>query len=334
MSLAELTWFQPAMMDAALRQELVPVHRFMGAPEGTPLTDHAVGEGGLLIEGSKHWEYAYAIRQSCILAAPGCRALDAGCGRSAFPAYLAGRGVRMFGIDLNESAIACLRPYGVTAVRGDLSALPYRDESFDQVFCISVLEHTPDPLSCFDELWRVTRLGGSLTVTADYAPWGLPARTVAAGRVMDHALLRRLVGVGSMVPGETPALLEGLGYFSQMWPTVVPVYLRFVKDGAVPPDHTGTASLPEAGWPIATLDSGLRQRTARRCYQAARDYLHHGWLLEARALFARAYRLDRGLAKALVWGGVAHLPGPVLCALRRIQAIMAAPRRGLSAWSL
>ena len=323
MALAELTWFHPSMMDATLRRELAPIHRFMGAPEGAPLNDNAAGEGGLFIEGSKHWEYTYAIRQSNVLARPGCRALDAGCGRSAFPAYLALRGVRMFGIDLNGSAIVFLRPHGVTAVRGDLSALPYRDESFDQVFCISVLEHTPDPLRYFDELWRVTRLGGTLTVTADYAPWGFPARTVAAGRVMDHALLRRLVEAGSVVPAETPALLEGLGYFSQMWPTVMPVYMRFVKDGAMPPDHTGVESLPAAGWPIAALDPGLRRKTARQCYQAARDYLHHGWLPEARSLFGRAYQLDRRLVEALAWGVVSRLPLPAFRALRRIHAMTA-----------
>ena len=324
MALAELTWFHPSMMDATLRRELAPIHRFMGAPESTPLNDHAAGEGGLLIEGSKHWEYTYAIRQSNVLARPGCRALDAGCGRSAFPAYLAQRGVRMFGIDLNGSAIACLRPHGVAAVRGDLSALPYRDESFDQVFCISVLEHTPDPLRCFDELWRVTRRGGSLTVTADYAPWGLPARTVAAGKVMDYSLLRHFVGSGGQVPAETPALLEGLGYFSQMWPTVMPVYLRFVKDDAMPPDHTGTER-PQAGdWLVSALAPSLRRRTARCCYQAARDYLHHEWLSEARALFARAYRLDPCLLQALGWWGVACLPLPALRALRRVREMVTA----------
>lgn len=161
MPLLEVTWFHPWQMDAALGDEVRPVHAFMGAPEGSSLQAHAAGRDGLLIEGSKHWEYAYAIRQSGIAkAGHGVRALDAGCGRSAFPAYLASRGIRMHGVDLDASAMTSLRPYGVAVTRGSLSALPYRDETFDHVFCISVLEHTPDPLRCFDELWRVTRPGG------------------------------------------------------------------------------------------------------------------------------------------------------------------------------
>lgn len=323
MALAELTWFHPSLMDATLRRELAPIHRFMGVSEGTPLNDHTVGEGGLFIEGSKHWEYTYAIRQSNVLARPGCRALDAGCGRSAFPAYLARQGVRMFGVDINGTALHILRGHGVSVTLGSLDALPYQDESFDQVFCISVLEHTPDPLRCFDELWRVTRKGGILTVTADYAPWGLPPRTVAAGRVMDHALLRRVVGAGSVVPVETPVLLEGLGYFSQMWPTVMPVYLRFVKDDVTLPDHTGTSKPPAEEFPVSALDLALRRRTARWCYQAARDYLHHEWLPESRALFVRAYRLDPRLLQALGWWGAACLPVPFLRALRQVRAVVA-----------
>jgi hypothetical protein len=47
-------------MDATIRDVLGPIHR----SDGTAWTHHAVGEGGLMIEGSKHWEYAYVIRQS------------------------------------------------------------------------------------------------------------------------------------------------------------------------------------------------------------------------------------------------------------------------------
>ncbi len=327
MALQELTWFHPRLVDAALHEEVGPVHAFMGAPAGSPLTQHSAGRDGIVIEGSKHWEYAYAIRRAGIVGGRGgVRALDAGCGRSAFTAYLAGRGIRMHGIDLLPPAVARLRPYGVVVTLGDLGALPYRDGAFDHVFCISVLEHTPDPLRCFDELWRVTRLGGTLTVTGDYAPWGLPARTVAAGRVMDHALLQRLLGSQNEVPAETPAILEGLGYFEQMWPTVLPIYLRFAKDTAMPPDHTANGGPPQ-GPPVGkaippALDPPVARHLALQCYRAARHYLSHEWLPEARALFARAWRLDRRLTSALAWGLVARLPRPVLRALRRARGLL------------
>jgi ubiquinone/menaquinone biosynthesis C-methylase UbiE len=322
MSLQELTWFHPALIDATVREGVEPVHDFMGLSRQASLTAHAVGAGGLIIEGSKHWEYTHALRRAGLLSGVGGRVLDAGCGRSAFTAYLAHRGVRVHGIDLNPSVAARLLPYRVRVSTGDLQALPYRDDSFDQVFCISVLEHTRDPFRCFDELWRVTRAGGTLTVTADYAPWGFPPRTVAAGRVMDHAFLRRLVGPEDTLPDETPTLLEGLGYFSQMWPTILPVYLRFVKDAPAPPHHGSGA--PTAGPRCAPLhDPTLRRHVALQCYRAARIYLSYDWIPEARVLFRTAWRLAPQLVSALAWGLVVRLPAPVLRAARRARRAVA-----------
>jgi SAM-dependent methyltransferase len=330
MALQEVTWFHPALMDAMVREGVAPVHAFMGAPTGTPLDAHAVGADGLIIEGSKHWEYTSALQKSDLVRHPGARVLDAGCGQSAFTAYLAGRGVQVHGTDVRLAAIARLRRHGVRAAVGDLRALPYRDGAFDQVFCISVLEHTDDPLRCFDELWRVTRVGGTLSVTGDYAPCGLPARTVAAGRVMDRALLRRLVGPDAVNPDEPASILEGLGYFPQMWPTVLPIYLRFRKDAPTPPTHQTGAAPPATPRLRRPRNPTLRRHVALQCYRAARIYLSYDWLPEARTLFAAAWRLDPRLARALAWGLAVRLPAPLLRAARRASRRLA-PAAGAQA---
>lgn len=44
-------------------------------------------------------------------------------------------------------------------IQADLSALPFRDKSFDLVVCIQVLEHTDDPAKACEELMRVARRG-------------------------------------------------------------------------------------------------------------------------------------------------------------------------------
>jgi SAM-dependent methyltransferase len=326
MPLHEVTWFHPALMDATVRDVVEPVHRFMGAPRDSALDLHAEGENGLVIEGSKHWEYVYALQRCDLLSHAGARVLDAGCGRSAFAAYLATHCLRVHGIDVNFSNVATLHPHGVRTAVGDLHALPYRDDTFDHVFCISVLEHTADPLGCFDELWRVTRPGGTLTVTGDYAPCGLPPRTVAAGRVMDHALLRRLAGLDADLPDETPRLLEGLGYFSQMWPTVLPVYLRFAKDTPVPPYHAGRTSPRTSRPPAPRLDPHLRRHVARQCYRAARIYLSYDWIAEARELFVKAWQFDRACLLAPAWGCVTLLPRPLLRAARSARRAAACAR--------
>lgn len=53
--------------------------------------------------------------------------------------------------------------------QGDIFDIPYENESFDAVVCISVLEHFADPLPALQELRRVTRPGGTLLL-------GFPAR--------------------------------------------------------------------------------------------------------------------------------------------------------------
>ena len=330
MALQEVTWFHPTLMDATVREGVAPVHAFMRAASGTPLDTHAVGADGLIIEGSKHWEYTSALQKSGLLRSAGARVLDAGCGQSAFTAYMADLGATVHGTDVRLAAIARLCRYGVRASLGDLHALPYRDEAFDQVFCVSVLEHTQDPLRCFDELWRVTRVGGTLSVTGDYAPCGLPARTVAAGRVMDQALLRRLVGPGAVILDEPTSILEGLGYFPQMWPTVLPIYLRFRKETASPPAHHGTGATPETPPLPQPRDPGLRRHVALQCCRAARIYLSYDWLPEARALFAAAWRLDPHLVRARAWGLAVRLPFPLLRAARRARRALA-PAAGVGA---
>jgi len=46
---------------------------------------------------------------------------------------------------------------GETVVYGDVLALPFKDEEFDCVFSIDVLEHTSDPLKALSELFRISK---------------------------------------------------------------------------------------------------------------------------------------------------------------------------------
>ncbi len=47
----------------------------------------------------------------------------------------------------------------------DITRLPFADETFDHVICSEVLEHIPDDRKAADELTRVLKPGGSLTVS-------------------------------------------------------------------------------------------------------------------------------------------------------------------------
>ena len=53
----------------------------------------------------------------------------------------------------------------------DIHDLPFENESFDAVVCISVLEHVPHPIKAISELKRVLKPGGKIWVQL---PWLFP----------------------------------------------------------------------------------------------------------------------------------------------------------------
>lgn len=61
------------------------------------------------------------------------------------------RGLRITSLDLS---------HGRTTLRGDLTRLPLRDESFDALIASHVLEHIPDDRGAMRELLRVLKPGG------------------------------------------------------------------------------------------------------------------------------------------------------------------------------
>lgn len=53
-------------------------------------------------------------------------------------------------------------PYSTTDVLGVGECLPFKDNSFDAVFSLNVLEHVRDPFECAKEIARVLKPGGEL----------------------------------------------------------------------------------------------------------------------------------------------------------------------------
>jgi SAM-dependent methyltransferase len=96
----------------------------------------------------------------------GKRVLDAGCARGRFAKHLAARGARMYGVDLTETFLKDARTNVPAAAftRGSLSALPFRAEAFDAVYCIEALEHLPDTALAVREMTRVLKKQGTLLV--------------------------------------------------------------------------------------------------------------------------------------------------------------------------
>jgi 2-polyprenyl-3-methyl-5-hydroxy-6-metoxy-1,4-benzoquinol methylase len=105
------------------------------------------------------------------------RYLDAGCGDGRYLAALArlpARPERIAATDIAERILEVARAAAaeagieVEAVRANLEALPYPDESFDVVLCTQVIEHLLDPARGLAELARVLAGGGMAIVTTDH----------------------------------------------------------------------------------------------------------------------------------------------------------------------
>ncbi|MEU0200266.1 MULTISPECIES: methyltransferase domain-containing protein [unclassified Streptomyces] len=102
------------------------------------------------------------------LVGAGGEVADLGCGPGRVTAYLAARGLSVFGLDLSESMLAIARREnpGLRFVRGSMLELDLPDGSLDGVVSWYSTIHTPlDRLpDVFAEFGRVLRPGGHLLV--------------------------------------------------------------------------------------------------------------------------------------------------------------------------
>jgi SAM-dependent methyltransferase/uncharacterized protein YbaR (Trm112 family) len=95
--------------------------------------------------------------------------LDAGCGSGRFAEIALSTGAQVVALDYSNAVDACKENLGHHAnlhvVQGDIYSLPFAPESFDFVYSLGVLQHTPNVERAFSALPRmVTGGGGSLCV--------------------------------------------------------------------------------------------------------------------------------------------------------------------------
>jgi ubiquinone/menaquinone biosynthesis C-methylase UbiE len=130
--------------------------------------------------GEKHWYLRgrYDIVRHMVEQLPlrtGARVLDVGCGGGTFLELLNARKLELFGSELSEDALHFARRLAsVSFVSADMTAMPFRDCTFDLVVAIDVLEHISEHSQACKELYRVLRPGGYaiLTVPAFMCLWG------------------------------------------------------------------------------------------------------------------------------------------------------------------
>jgi SAM-dependent methyltransferase len=94
--------------------------------------------------------------------------LDVGCGMGRFADVVLRWGGRVVGVDLSyavDSARANLAHHeSFSAIQASVFALPFRPESFDLIYSIGVLHHTPDTRRAFQGLPPLLRTGGGIAI--------------------------------------------------------------------------------------------------------------------------------------------------------------------------
>lgn len=94
--------------------------------------------------------------------------LDVGCGAGRFAEIALSLGARVIALDYSTAVDACKENLGsnqnLQIVQGDVYRLPFPPESFDIIYCLGVLQHTPNARRAFLQLPRYLKSGGKLAV--------------------------------------------------------------------------------------------------------------------------------------------------------------------------
>lgn len=99
--------------------------------------------------------------------------LDAGIGAGRFSDVLSRWGAQVIGVDLSYSVEAARQNFidrpNVLVAQADIFKLPFAPDTFDLAVSIGVLHHTPDTRRAFEQLVRLVKPGGEVSI------WVYPA---------------------------------------------------------------------------------------------------------------------------------------------------------------
>lgn len=139
--------------------------------------------------------------------APGDRVLDLATGVGAMAQRLKDRspGVHLIGLDLRLSQLRHARrnhPLAAAYVQADGSRMPFRDGTFDKLYCSWLLEHVPRPVEVLREVHRVLKLGGRcLFIEVDNASFDVRPPHPEVMEVMHRLNEAQLAGGGDPYVG-------------------------------------------------------------------------------------------------------------------------------------
>ena len=191
---------------------------------------------------------------------PGSRGLDAGCGIGLQALSLAeavGPAGHVTGLDLSPQFLVHAREIAeeaglserISFQQGDVSRLPFDDDTFDWVWSANCVGYAPaEPLPLLRELTRVAKPGGSVAILAWSSQQLLPGYPLLEARLNATSS-----GIAPFIKGKRPELhfLRALGWFREVG-LEEPTARTFVGDAHAPLSddmRSALMSLLDMRWP-------------------------------------------------------------------------------------
>jgi 2-polyprenyl-3-methyl-5-hydroxy-6-metoxy-1,4-benzoquinol methylase/uncharacterized protein YbaR (Trm112 family) len=119
--------------------------------------------------------------------------LDAGCGAGRFSEVALKYGARLVAFDLSEAVDASqanLAPAEPLICQASIYELPFVPGTFDYVYCIGVVQHTPDPVASVRALGRMVKPGGQIGLWIYERDWKSFVGTVGFKYLLRPIFLR------------------------------------------------------------------------------------------------------------------------------------------------
>ena len=133
-----------------------------------PETHRVWGERSIHEVSSSHYMRKLHVREKVQPCSTTLWALDVGCLSGEITLELVQKKYRMILLDLDfvslKHAIGITRCPGIIA---DMERLPFREDAFDFISMLEVIEHADRPLKVLKEIGRVCRSRGRLLITTD-----------------------------------------------------------------------------------------------------------------------------------------------------------------------
>lgn len=124
--------------------------------------------------------------------------LDGGCGMGRYARQAVLWGASVIGMDLSQAVLSAREITSTDAgqaliLRGDLMRIPLPPNTFDIVYSIGVIDHTPDPERAFANLAALVRPGGIMAVWVYQKQSPIVERIMAVHRAIARKLPVRTV---------------------------------------------------------------------------------------------------------------------------------------------